>query len=220
MDTPLKAIVTAGPTFEPIDPVRFIGNRSSGKQGYAIASAMAAVGIDVTLISGPTSLGNPPDTNTIRIETAKEMLDTAQGALPADIVVCAAAVSDWAPVNTAGHKIKKRDDNSPPTITLKENPDILKTLANHKNRPKLVIGFAAETENLIENATAKRDRKNCDWLLANLVAQKDKKIFGEDQNHVYLISEQETQDWGESSKTEIAEKLTEKIIMEFANAEQ
>lgn len=220
MNLPLKAVVTAGPTYEPIDPVRFIGNRSSGKQGYAIASAMAAVGIDVTLISGPTSLGNPSGINTIRIETAKEMLAATQNALPADIVICAAAVSDWAPVNTADHKIKKRDDNSPPTITLKENPDILKTLANHAGRPKLVIGFAAETENLIENATAKRARKNCDWLLANLVAQKDKKIFGEDQNHVYLISEQETQDWGESSKTEIAEKLTEKIIMEFANAEQ
>ena len=219
MTARLKAIVTAGPTYEPIDPVRFIGNRSSGKQGYAIASALADIGVDVTLISGPTYLSDPLNINTIRIETAEEMLNATQSALPADIVICAAAISDWSPVNTSDHKIKKRGDTSPLTITLKENPDILKTIANLKERPKLVIGFAAETENLIENATAKRQRKNCDWLLANLVAQNDKKVFGEDQNHVYLITSDNVEDWGESTKTEIAEKLAEKIILEFVNAE-
>lgn len=207
----MKALVTAGPTFEPIDPVRFIGNRSSGKQGYAIASALKDAGFDVTLISGPTSLSDPDGLKTIRIETAEEMLTATQNALPSDVAICAAAVSDWAPVNTQEHKIKKRNDESPPSIHLKENPDILKTISNAPNRPALVIGFAAETENLQENASAKLKRKGCDWILANLVAQADQKTFGEDQNHVYLITASETQDWKPMSKTAIAEKLAAEI---------
>jgi len=211
----MKAIVTAGPTYEPIDPVRFIGNRSSGKQGYAIAEALAKAGYDVTLISGPTSLNTPENVNTIRVETANEMLHATLNALPADIAICAAAVSDWSPIKQQEHKIKKRpkknNDETAPTIALKENPDILKTISNHKNRPALVIGFAAETENLHDNAKIKLKRKNCDWILANLVAQNNKKIFGEDQNHVYLITSSNTQDWQEMSKVAIAQKLADEI---------
>lgn len=214
-----KVLITAGPTYEPIDPVRFIGNRSSGKQGYAIAAALQQAGYDVTLISGPTALPDPDKINTIRIETANEMLEACLDTLPADIMICAAAVSDWAPAEFTNHKIKKRDDTTAPVITLKENPDILKTLSNHENRPALVIGFAAETENLEENAKTKRKRKNCDWILANLVAQDHKKVFGEDQNHVYLITADKTEDWGETSKTDIAEKLTRRITG-FLNADE
>ncbi len=206
-----KALVTSGPTLEPLDPVRFISNRSSGKQGHAIASALHKFGADVTLISGPVALPDPAGVNTIHVETAAEMLKACESALPANIAVCAAAVSDWAPTQNADHKIKKRGDETPPAIALKENPDILKTLASHKQRPQLVIGFAAETENLTENAAAKLARKNCDWLLANLVGQDDKKIFGEDQNHVYLITSSDTQDWRPMSKQAVATKLAEEI---------
>ena len=212
-----KALVTAGPTYEPIDPVRFIGNRSSGKQGYAIAKALAKAGFEVTLISGPTALPDPEGLNIIRIETANEMMDACKNAQPVDIAICAAAVSDWTPDKTNTHKIKKTDDNSPPTITLKENPDILKTLANSKNRPSLVIGFAAETENLIDNAKAKLARKNCDLILANLVAQDKAPVFGEDTNHIYCVSNDSVEDWGNISKTAIAERLTDKVTG-FLNA--
>jgi len=201
----MKVIVTAGPTFEPIDPVRYIGNRSSGKQGYAIAEALRDAGYDVTLISGPTALPNPKGITTICIETAQEMLGASLKALPADIAICTAAVSDWSPIYS-DQKIKKTGEA--PTITLKENPDILKTIANHENRPTLVIGFAAETENLLENAKTKLARKNCDTILANDVSQN---IFGADENHVYLISQSKTQDWQRISKTAIAQKLVEYI---------
>ncbi len=210
-----KALVTSGPTFEPLDPVRFIGNRSSGKQGHAIATALHQLGADVTLVTGPVTLPDPTGVNTSHIETAQEMLKACEHALPADIAVCAAAVSDWSPAEQQDHKIKKRGDESPPAIALKENPDILKTLSNHKNRPALVVGFAAETENLEENAKAKLSRKGCDWILANLVGQTDKKIFGEDQNHVYLINSSGAYDWQPMSKLAIANKLTEEIIKHF-----
>lgn len=197
----MKAIITAGPTYEPIDPVRFIGNRSSGKQGYAIAAALRDAGYDVTLISGPTALPDPQDITTFRVKTAQEMLDATLSAFPADIAICTAAVSDWSPVYS-DQKIKKTGEA--PTITLKENPDILQTIATHKHRPQLVIGFAAETENLLDNAHTKRTRKNCDAILANDVSQN---VFGADENHVYLITQSETQDWHRISKTAIAEKL-------------
>jgi len=207
----LKALVTAGPTFEPIDPVRFIGNRSSGKQGYAIATALANAGADVTLISGPTALNDPANLKTQRIETACDMLDATQNALPADIAIFTAAVSDWSP-DYCDQKIKKNMLDAPPNITLKENPDILKTLSNHDNRPKLVIGFAAETQNLIDNAKTKLKSKNCDWIVANDVSQN---IFGSDENHAYLITPNTQEEWPRTGKDAIAEKLVEKIIEFF-----
>ncbi len=212
-DRPLKgksAIVTAGPTYEPIDPVRFIGNHSSGKQGYAIAEALRDLGADVTLISGPTALPDPQSIKVVRVSSAAEMLEATEHSLPADIAVCAAAVSDWTPAQTQDQKIKKRADQSPPAIKLTENPDILKTLSNHKNRPSLVIGFAAETENLIENAQAKLVKKGCDIIVANAVSGTEK-TFGSDQNHVYLVSSDKIEEWPRARKTEIARKLAERI---------
>ncbi len=202
----MKVIVTAGPTFEPIDPVRFIGNRSSGKQGYAIAKTLYDKGYTVTLISGPTHLPDINGIKTIRVDTAKEMLKAVQNALPADIAICAAAVADWSPVYT-DQKIKKGSDA--PQIRFTENPDILKIIATHEPRPRLVIGFAAETDNLIENAKAKRIRKSCDWILANDVS--GEKVFGQDENHVTFISETKQEDWQAMRKAAIAEKLVMKI---------
>ena len=162
----LKALVTSGPTYEPIDPVRFIGNRSSGKQGHAIASALSHAGAAVTLVTGPVSIPDPEGVETIHIETAQEMLETCTENLPTDIAVCAAAVSDWRTSEESKQKIKKGDSKKAPELSLTENPDILQTLATHKTRPQLVVGFAAETENLIENAKAKLEKKSCDWIIA------------------------------------------------------
>ncbi|MCB1532561.1 MAG: bifunctional phosphopantothenoylcysteine decarboxylase/phosphopantothenate--cysteine ligase CoaBC [Alphaproteobacteria bacterium] len=214
----LTALVTSGPTHEPLDPVRFIGNRSSGKQGHAIAAALAQAGAHVTLISGPVNQSAPAGVNLIKVQTAAQMLSACENALPADIAVCAAAVADWAPEQASTQKLKKREDESAPTIALKQNPDILKTLSNHKNRPQMVIGFAAETENLLENAAAKRTRKGCDWILANDVGT-DGKTFGADENHVYLVSANGQDDWGLTSKTEIARKLTAQITGYFTDHE-
>ncbi|MGB4058365.1 MAG: bifunctional phosphopantothenoylcysteine decarboxylase/phosphopantothenate--cysteine ligase CoaBC [Alphaproteobacteria bacterium] len=212
-DRPLKglhALVTAGPTFEPIDPVRFIGNRSSGKQGYAIANALAEAGARVALVSGPVSTEcfASPGIKIIKVETAQEMLDACERALPADIAVCAAAVSDWAPDSPANQKIKKQAGNHAPAITLKENPDILKTLSAHKKRPALVIGFAAETENLLDNAKAKLQAKGCDWIVANNVSEN---MFGGDENQVYLITSSSTEHWEKQGKRAIANALAVKI---------
>ncbi|MGQ0527312.1 MAG: bifunctional phosphopantothenoylcysteine decarboxylase/phosphopantothenate--cysteine ligase CoaBC [Alphaproteobacteria bacterium] len=210
-EQPLKgfhALVTSGPTFEPIDPVRFIGNRSSGKQGFAIAQALRDLGANVTLITGPTALPDPAGVQSIHVETAQQMLDASLNALPADIAVCAAAVSDWAPAKTQTHKIKKRANRDAPDIKLTQNPDILATLSAHKNRPRLVIGFAAETENLLENAKEKLVQKKCDWFLANDVSEN---AFGADENHVYLVKASGTEDWKKQSKTLIAQKLAETI---------
>jgi len=206
----MKVIVTAGPTHEPIDPVRFIGNRSSGKQGYAIARSLKDAGHDVTLISGPTNLPDIDGVTMIRIETAKEMLNATQNALPAETFIACAAVADWAP-EYSDQKIKK--GSGEPTIKLTENPDILKTVSNATNRPNLVIGFAAETENLLENATAKHARKGCDWILANDVSENEKgeNVFGQDENHVYLITNSKQEDWQAMSKTAIAKKLVTEI---------
>ncbi|MBX2833608.1 MAG: bifunctional phosphopantothenoylcysteine decarboxylase/phosphopantothenate--cysteine ligase CoaBC [Micavibrio sp.] len=206
----LKALVTSGPTYEPLDPVRFIGNRSSGKQGHAIAAALSKAGANVTLISGPVSIPNPKGVHTIHIETAAEMLEACQNALPTDIAICAAAVADWG-AETNAHKIKKREDGALPVLALKENPDILRAIATHKKRPNLVIGFAAETENLAANATAKLAKKNCDLVLANLVQSGAESVFGSDQNHVYLIDANGSQDWGKVDKKAIAARLVAEI---------
>lgn len=215
-DKPLKglhALVTSGPTFEPIDPVRFLGNRSSGRQGHAIAAALAEAGAQVTLVSGPVALPDPPNVATIHVETAEQMLKACETALPADIAVCAAAVSDWSPASPQSRKMKKRGNTAPPTLKLKENPDILKTLSGHKNRPALIVGFAAETEtlpeNLIENAKEKLNSKGCDLILANDVSQK---VFGSHENHVYLITRSGAEDWGKTSKDAVAGKLLTEII--------
>lgn len=209
----LKALVTSGPTFEPIDPVRFIGNRSSGKQGHAIAQALSDAGAAVTLVSGPVSIPDPQGVKVIHIETARDMLAVCENALPADITVCAAAVSDWRVESSAENKIKKGADKAPPALKLIENPDILKTISTHTQRPALVVGFAAETENLIENAKSKLDRKSCDWILANNVAETE--IFGSDQNHVYLVANNETTEWPQSSKETIARDLVQEMIRHF-----
>ncbi|MBI4030668.1 MAG: bifunctional phosphopantothenoylcysteine decarboxylase/phosphopantothenate--cysteine ligase CoaBC [Proteobacteria bacterium] len=211
----LRALVTSGPTFEPIDPVRFIGNRSSGKQGHAIAAALASCGADVTLVSGPTALPDPASVKTIHVETADEMISACRAAAPADIAICAAAVADWKPAQTQKKKIKK-DKNAPPTLTLTENPDILSALAQPgPRRPRLVIGFAAETENILESAHAKRMKKKCDWIVANNVGTKEK-IFGSDGNHVHLITASGQMEW-RGSKKDIADRLVLEIMDHFKN---
>ncbi len=212
----LSALVTSGPTYEPLDPVRFIGNRSSGKQGHAIAAALAAQGADVTLVTGPVTLDDPAGVKTIHVETAVEMLSACRKALPVDIAICAAAVSDWSAAAVLKHKIKKRGDRIPPDIKLKENPDVLSAIANTpRKRPGLVIGFAAETENLIEFAQEKRTSKNCDWILANDVGGKNK-VFGADENHVYLVTDEGAENWNKSSKKAVAEKLASRIAGHFS----
>lgn len=205
-----KALVTSGPTYEPIDPVRFIGNRSSGKQGHAIASALSHAGAAVTLVTGPVALPDPEGVETIHIETAQEMLDACENALPADIAICAAAVSDWRASEEAKQKIKKGDNKNAPELSLMENPDILQTISMHTKRPQLVIGFAAETENLIKNAKAKLDKKSCDWIIANNVGETE--IFGADQNHVTLVTSTETQEWPQADKQTIARDIVAEII--------
>ncbi len=212
------ALVTSGPTFEAIDPVRFIGNRSSGKQGHAIATALQQAGANVTLITGPVSISDPAGVKTVHIETAQEMLKACEDSLPADIAVCAAAVSDWAPKQHE-QKIKKRGDASPPHIELNENPDILKTISNHKNRPSVVVGFAAETENLEDNAKAKLTRKGCDMILANLVAQEGAEVFGQDKGHIYCVTAASVDNWQPMSKSAIAKKLTDTIISSLDETE-
>jgi phosphopantothenoylcysteine decarboxylase/phosphopantothenate--cysteine ligase len=212
-----KAIVTSGPTYESIDPVRFIGNRSSGKQGHAIAAALSNAGAAVTLVTGPVALPDPAGVETVHIETAQEMLEACEIALPADIAVCAAAVSDWRAENTAQQKIKKADSKTPPALALTENPDILQTLSTHKKRPQLVIGFAAETENLIENAKAKLVKKSCDWIIANNVGEKN--IFGTDQNHVHIITKENMQEWPPADKETIARDIAAEIIKTVTHAQ-
>lgn len=213
-DRPLKgkrAIVTSGPTYEPLDPVRFIGNRSSGKQGHAVAAALARAGADVTLVSGPVAIPDPPDVSVIRVETAAQMRNAVHNALPADIAVCAAAVADWRPERVHPGKIKKLEGDAAPAVSLTENPDILKSLCEAERRPALVIGFAAETGNVVEEALAKRRRKGCDWIVANLVGQPDRPVFGEEENHVYFVSESPVEEWPKAHKNGIAERLVNKI---------
>jgi phosphopantothenoylcysteine decarboxylase/phosphopantothenate--cysteine ligase len=206
-------VVTAGPTFEPIDPVRGLTNRSSGKQGYAIAAALAERGAEVTLVSGPTGLAAPPGVSRIEVETGLQMQAATQGALPADIAVLSAAVADWRVDTIAGGKIKK-GPGGPPTLSLIENPDILAGLAAPGPlRPGLVVGFAAETTDLEANARAKRSRKGCDWIVGNDVSAD---VFGADGNTVLLVTAEGAEAWPRLSKTEVAARLADRIATRFA----
>ncbi len=211
-----KAVVTAGPTFEPIDPVRGLTNRSSGKQGYAIAAALAELGAEVTLVSGPTALGAPPGVTRIDVESALEMQAATQDALPADIAVLSAAVADWRVDTIAGGKIKK-GPGGPPTLALIENPDILAGIAAPgPNRPRLVIGFAAETTDLEANARAKLSRKGCDWIIGNDVSDE---VFGSDGNAVLLVTAEGTEAWPRQSKTAIARTVAARIADQFESSQ-
>lgn len=208
-------LVTAGPTLEPIDPVRFISNRSSGKQGYAIASVLSRLGAKTTLVTGPTDLADPPGVNVIKIETAIDMMQACLDSLPADIAICAAAVADWRVTNNSPEKIKKQNNSTTVSLELNENPDILKTLSQlGSNRPKLVIGFAAETENLLENAMRKRENKGCDWILANDVSTSTG-IFGGESNLVHFITNYGSEEWPSMLKENVAMRLAERIIAEI-----
>jgi phosphopantothenoylcysteine decarboxylase / phosphopantothenate---cysteine ligase len=210
-----RALVTSGPTHEPIDPVRFIGNRSSGRQGHAIAAALARRGAATVLVAGPTAEPDPPGVTVHRVETAEQMLASCRASLPADVAVCAAAVADWKVANPAGQKLKK-SKAKPPTIELAANPDILATLSAAGNaRPRLVIGFAAETEHVIENATAKRSAKGCDWIVANDVSP-SAGTFGGDRNTVHLISADGTEHWPTLSKSDVAERLVDRVVQYLA----
>ena len=204
-------LITSGPTHEPIDPVRYIANRSSGKQGHALAAACAAHGARVTLISGPVSLPDPQNVKVVKVETARQMHAACQDNLPADIAICAAAVADWHVENETTHK-QKKNDKGPPDISLAENPDILASLSTAENRPSLVIGFAAETDNLIANAQKKRIRKGCDWIIANhIAADPDHSIFGSDQNKASLIKDADIIDWPNQSKQALADQLISEL---------
>jgi phosphopantothenoylcysteine decarboxylase/phosphopantothenate--cysteine ligase len=208
-------LVTSGPTHEPIDPVRYIANRSSGKQGHAIAAAAAAAGADVTLISGPVSVPDPRGVKLIKVESARDMLKAAEAALPANVAIFAAAVADWRVANAGGQKIKKKPGARMPDLELTENPDILSTIAHlKKNRPTLVIGFAAETENVIANAKSKLARKGCDWILANDVSPQTG-IMGGDRNAVALVSTKGVENWPSQSKEDVARMLIARIVEEL-----
>jgi len=211
-----RALVTSGPTFEAIDPVRFIANRSSGKQGHAIAAALARRGAATVLVSGPTAEPDPAGVEVRRIESAEEMLAACRQALPADIAVCAAAVADWRPARAATQKLKKTDEEPAP-IALQRNPDILATLAAAGNqRPRLVVGFAAETENLIANARKKLAAKGCDLIVANDVTA-GSGTFGGDENTVHLVSRTGVDSWPRLSKQEVAERLTDAIVRRLSD---
>jgi phosphopantothenoylcysteine decarboxylase/phosphopantothenate--cysteine ligase len=210
----LSAIVTSGPTHEPIDPVRYIANRSSGRQGHAIATALALAGGEVTLVSGPVELNPPAPVRTISVATAREMRDAVEAALPADIAIMVAAVADWR-VEESATKMKK--DGGSPALTLIENPDILAGLARSPNRPKLLIGFAAETEDLIANAQAKLKRKGCDWIVANDVSA-GTGVMGGERNRVLLVTHSGVEDWPDMSKMEVAARLVARIARHFSHA--
>jgi phosphopantothenoylcysteine decarboxylase / phosphopantothenate---cysteine ligase len=207
-----KALVTAGPTHEPLDPVRFLANRSSGKQGYAVAGALAEAGADTVLISGPAGIAPPSRIKLLKVTTAREMLAACEAELPADIAVMAAAVADWRPDIAQNNKIKKEADRKAPALHLIENPDILATLGKHKNRPRLVIGFAAETDDVLAHATAKRARKGADWMVANDVSGE---VLGGDRNQVHLITAKGEESWPEMTKIEVAQRLVRRIVQQF-----
>ncbi|WP_207759289.1 bifunctional phosphopantothenoylcysteine decarboxylase/phosphopantothenate--cysteine ligase CoaBC [Sandarakinorhabdus cyanobacteriorum] len=204
------ALVTAGPTHEPIDPVRFIGNHSSGKQGFAIAAALAAAGARVTLVAGPVHLATPAGVTRIDVMTARQMQAACEAALPADIAVMVAAVADWR-AEAAPAKLKK-DGSGPPPLSLTENPDILAGIGHHARRPALVVGFAAETGDLIAHASAKRLKKGADWIVANDVSEG---VFGSDHTHVQLITAAGPEDWGPTPKQAVAERLAGRIARHF-----
>ncbi len=206
------AVVTSGPTHEPFDPVRFIANRSSGRQGHAIAEALARASAEVTLVTGPVALPPPAGVRVVPVESAREMAEAVDAALPADVAVCAAAVADWRPAAARDAKLKKPDDGAAPTIELTANPDILKALAQPgPRRPRLVVGFAAETEDVEKHARAKLAKKGCDWLLANDVSPATG-TFGGTRNRVVLFTRGGgAEPWPELAKTELAARLAERI---------
>ena len=208
----VRAIITSGPTYEAIDPVRFIGNRSSGAQGSAIASALVRLGADVTFITGPSTVNYPDGVKIVKVETADEMFSAVNKALPAEVAIFVAAVSDWKIENVQRQKIKKSSGQKAPSLVLAENKDILSYVSNLKqDRPKLVIGFAAESENILENASTKRGKKGCDWIVANDVSL-GSGVMGGKSNKVSLISETNTENWPDMSKENVAERLVEKIL--------
>jgi phosphopantothenoylcysteine decarboxylase/phosphopantothenate--cysteine ligase len=211
-------LVTSGPTHEPIDPVRYIANRSSGRQGHAIAAAVAALGARVTLISGPVTVPDPTGVAVQHVESAQQMLDGCQLALPADVAIFAAAVAEWRVAGAAAGKIKKQPGAAPPALELVTNPDILATIAQAgPRRPRLVIGFAAETDDLMANAQAKRNRKNADWIVANDVSPATG-IMGGEQNAVHLITADGVEDWPLLAKQEVARRLAARIAAALAQA--
>jgi len=212
-----KAIVTSGPTHEPIDPVRYIANRSSGKQGHAIAAALARLGAEVTLISGPVTIADPAGVKVIHVERAEEMRDAVLAHLPADLAVMVAAVADWRVETASDQKIKKQPGDAPPALRLAENPDILKTVGHHAQRPKLVIGFAAETSNVETNGRAKLERKGADLIVANDVSPQTG-IMGGDRNRVKLIFKDRIEDWPEMDKDAVGERLALMLAEMLASA--
>ena len=210
----LRALVTSGPTHEPIDPVRYIANRSSGKQGHAIAAALAERGAAVTLVSGPVAIPDPKGARVVRVETARQMLDASLEALREgiDVAVMVAAVADWRTADAADAKIKK-GAGGPPALSMVENPDILATIGHHEDRPDLVVGFAAETNDLLANARAKLDRKGADWIVANDVSTDadGQGVMGGDTNTVRLVTREGVEDWPTLSKGEVAARMAERI---------
>ncbi|MDP3899006.1 MAG: bifunctional phosphopantothenoylcysteine decarboxylase/phosphopantothenate--cysteine ligase CoaBC [Mesorhizobium sp.] len=206
-----KIIVTSGPTQEPIDPVRYIANRSSGKQGHAIAAALARLGADVRLVSGPVAIPDPAGVAVTHVETARQMRDAVEALLPADAAIFVAAVADWRADTEAGEKIKKAAADGPPTLRMVENPDILAGIGHHKRRPWLVVGFAAETQNLLANAAAKLKKKGADFIVANDVSLDSgvgaRGVMGGDRNRVRIVSKAGVDEWPEMSKDEVAARL-------------
>jgi len=214
-----RIIVTSGPTHEPIDPVRYIANRSSGKQGHAIAEAAAAAGGDVVLVSGPVNLPNPLGVTVVRVETAQQMFDAVEAALPADAAIFAAAVADWRSDSASGRKIKKQPGRTP-TLNLMENPDILSSVAHRTSgRPRLVVGFAAETDHVIANAQAKRIKKGCDWILANDVSA-ESGVMGGDMNTVHLVTASGVESWPPQAKDQVARTLIERVAAALDGAKR
>jgi phosphopantothenoylcysteine decarboxylase / phosphopantothenate---cysteine ligase len=207
-------IVTSGPTHEPIDPVRYIANRSSGKQGHAIAAALAALGARVTLVSGPVVQSDPPGVEVVRVEAARDMLAAVEAALPADAAICAAAVADWRTAREATQKLKKVPGEAPPPLDLALNPDILARLAAPgPRRPRLVVGFAAETENVVDNAVVKRAKKGCDWIVANDVSGD---VMGGAENAVHLVTAAGVEDWPRLPKAEVARRIAARVAEALA----
>lgn len=206
----MRIVVTSGPTHEPIDPVRYIANRSSGAQGTAIAAALRDLGASVTFVTGPADIPPPAGVKVVRVQSAQQMLEATQAALPAEVAIFAAAVADWRVTSASGSKIKKID-GALPTLSLAENPDILATVSQLSNgRPRLVVGFAAETDNVVENAVAKRKRKGCDWIVANDVSP-ETGVMGGQENQVILVTDDGTEAWPRMSKNETARELAKRI---------
>mgnify|MGYP001202612558 CR=1 FL=1 len=219
-DGPLRGrhvVVTSGPTHEPIDPVRYIANRSSGAQGAAIAAALRDLGAQVSFVTGPAAVPPPPGVQVVRVETPAEMRAAVEAALPADAAVMAAAVADWRVVNASGQKMKKDGSGRPPSLEMAENPDILAWVSRAEPRPSLVVGFAAETDNVVANAVAKRQRKGCDWIVANDVSPGSGVMGGAD-NTAILVTGENVEHWPKLPKAEVARRLAERIAARLAEA--